>query len=71
MSEKRRQMRSKWNRDVDTNIKIINEKDPEKEAEVFKKIEADEPVEVEIYTTMHLGSTHRIHDFIVEYLKKM
>ena len=64
-------MRSKWNKDVDTNIKIMNDRDPQKEVEVVKKIEADEPVEVEIYTTAHLGATHRIHDFIVEYLKKM
>jgi len=34
-------------------------------------LEMGSQVEIELYTTTHLGSTHRIHDFIVEYLKRM
>lgn len=64
--EEKKKLLKKYNSKVDTNVKIIGgEKAEEEEA---KRLEKGETVEVELYTTMHLGSAHRIHDFICEYL---
>ncbi len=57
-------LRKKYNHVVDTNLKVMGD-------ELTKKLaENDQPPEILLYTTTHLGSALQIHDFIVEYLQK-
>lgn len=65
LAAKNKVLKNKYNHLVDTNIKVLGKEVVDNQAAL-----KDEEPEIEIYTTMHLGSVKIIHDFLAEYLKK-